>query len=47
MTDFSFSSMAPGLAHFTSEGSVNSPLCTLCCLEVDKSGISGQGKVEV
>lgn len=28
------------------EGSVNLPPCTPCCLEVDKSGISGQGKVE-
>lgn len=42
---FPFSSMAPGSEHCTSEGSGSSPLCTPCCLEVDKSGISGQGKV--
>lgn len=28
------------------EDLVNLPLSTLCCLEVDKNGISGQGKAE-
>lgn len=43
---FPFSSTAPGLEHCTSEGSASSPLCTPCCLEVAKSGISGPGKAE-
>lgn len=40
------SSTAPGSVLCMYEGSVNLPPCTLCCLEADKSGISGQGKVE-
>lgn len=43
---FPSSSMAPGLVHCMFEGSVTSPLCTRCCSEVDKSGISGQGNVK-
>ncbi|XP_060224836.1 selenocysteine lyase isoform X6 [Meriones unguiculatus] len=35
-------STVPGLVLCMYEGSVNLPPCTPCCLEVDKSGISGQ-----
>ncbi|XP_060224837.1 selenocysteine lyase isoform X7 [Meriones unguiculatus] len=37
-------STVPGLVLCMYEGSVNLPPCTPCCLEVDKSGISGQAQ---